>query len=459
LASAFPTKGRRDGVKCAAFFFGCIKKWFAVKQSEALKEASSSDFQGPIPTFGEVFSGGMFVELVRTGGSVRPSLLLWDSRAPVVGQVIEFQGRRYEPRAIHDTVLRELKLPASVGSNRSVRELLAEICKLIDRFVGLPEKSAPLVGRFILATWLVDAMQTAPRLLIEGPDTARARQLIQLLHCSCRRALPMSALTPAGLCSLPSGLRLTLLLQQEVISPKLAALLKAATVRGNPVLRAGQLRDLFGAQVVLCDAGYGEETWVTPSIRAPCMPTAGRLPVLNIEQQQRISEDLQDRLLAFRFSNYQAACDTSFDSSKLAIPLQALSASLAAATPGDVELHGELHTLLQEENAEMEAANWVDPNTVIIEAILVHCREAKVQCVYVGEIAEMASKILQGRGESRSLDPGETGRRIKSLGFATEPRDARGVKLRVTNAVCVLAHNLAHQLDVPAARECDCRGL
>jgi hypothetical protein len=426
-----------------------------VKQSAARSSSVSED----LATFGKVFPDGAFLELVRTGASMRPRLLLRDGPQETVGDVIEYRGQRYEPRAIDDTILHELKLPARVGTSGPVREFLPEICKLIDRFVRLPEKSMALVGRFILATWVVDALQTAPRMLIEGPDTARARQLMQLLHCCCRRAVPMSAVTPAGLCTLPSGMRLTLLLQQEAISPKLAALLKAASVRGNPILRAGQLRDLFGAQVILCDAGFDEETWVASSIRVPCVPTAGRLPVLNAEQQQRIAEEFQAKLLGFRLSHYPAASVTSFDTSKFTFPLQQLAMGLAAATPEDAELQAELHVLLQEENAEIEAANWVNPNTVIVEAILAHCREAKMQSVYVGEIAAMAGKILEGRGGLRRLDAGETGRRIKNLGFSAEPRDARGVKLRLTNGVCVRAHELAHRFDVPAVRECDCKAV
>ena len=267
----------------------------------------------------------------------------------------------------------------------------------------------------------------------------------------------MGEVTPAALCSLPSGMHFTLLLHQDAVSRKLAALLKATSVRGNPVLRAGELLDFYGAQAILCGSGFGEDTWAISSIRVPCIPLSERLPVLNSEEQQRIAEDLQPKLLAFRFSNYLAACATTFDNSKFAIPLQELSASLAAATPADIHLQQELHTLLQEEDTEIKSASWVDPNTVIIEAILAHCREAKMQSVYVGAIAEMAGKILEGRGESRRLDPGEIGRRIKSLGFPAAPRDARGVKLRLTNAVCVRAQELAHQFDVPGARECECR--
>ncbi len=412
-----------------------------------------------MPTSGEAFPDGKFIELVRTSESARPSLLFWNGHTHVVGQVVEHQGRRYELLRIHGTILNELKLPTKVGTPVSACEILSEICRLIDQFVGLPEKFAALVGRSIMATWLVDAMTTAPRLLIEGPDAARAGQLMRLLHCCCRRALPMSAVTPAALCSLPSGMRFTLLLHQDAVSSKLAAILQASTVRGNPILRAGQLRDLFGAQAILSDAGFGDERWAVSSVRVPCMPNGAPFKILGTEQQQRIAEDMQDKLLAYRFSNYQAACATMFDNSQFAIPLQELSASLAAATPADVDLQAQLQELLQEENAEIRSANWVDADTVIIEAILAHCREAKQAAVYIGALAEMASKIREGRGHSRELDPGEVGRRVKNLGFSAEPRDANGVKLLLSNAVCVRAHELAHQFDVPAVHNCDCKSV
>ena len=106
--------------------------------------------------------------------------------------------------------------------------------------------------------------------------------------------------------------------------------------------------------------------------------------------------------------------------------------SLAAATPDNAELQDELYALLAQENAEIEAANWVAPNTVIVEAILAHCREAKMRSVYIGALAEMATKILEDavRVEAWIQVTSVEGSRI--WGFA-EPRDARGVKLRLTN--------------------------
>jgi hypothetical protein len=142
-----------------------------------------------------------------------------------------------------------------------------------------------------------------------------------------------------------------------------------------------------------------------------------------------------------------------------ALPLQEMTKSFAAATPGDPDLQADLFWLLREESDDVDAANWVDLTTVIVEAILLYCREAKAEYVYVGALAKMAGKILQGRGESRRVDAGEAGRKIKTLGFSTERRDARGVKLRITDAVCARVHELAHFLDVPGVRECECKNV
>jgi hypothetical protein len=428
-----------------------------VPQSEAPNAPpATSDLT---PTFGEIFSDGTAIELVRAVDSARPKLLFWDGRGQIVRDVIQHRGRSYMPATVPQTILRELSLPAHVGPFVSTRELLAEICTLIDQFVALPEKLTALVGRFVLATSLVDAMPKAPRILIHGPDIMRARRLLQLLQCVCRRGLRLAALSPGEFSSLPSGMHLTLLLGETSISPRLANLLEAAIVRGSLISKGGALRDLFGAQAILCDTGFDDDIWPLATIQIPCVPIPDRLQALDSEQQRKIVEEFQPRLLAFRISNYAAARATQFDSSQFSIPLRELSATLAAATPGDIELQSQLHELLHEEDREIKAKNRVEPNTVIVEAILLQCREAKLESIYVGEIAEAAEELLEGRGEGRRLDPGEVGRRIKNLGFATEPRDAWGVKLRLGNETCVRAHDLAHQFDAPGVRECPCRNV
>jgi hypothetical protein len=428
--------------------------------SDVRDEAFSRVSEVPISTCGEAFSDGTFIELTRrVGDSARLDLLLWDAHEQVVGATVRYHGRVYKPSSIPQTIVDELNLPWRIGAFASARDLVAKISNLFDEFVGLPEKFAALLGRFVLATWLVDAVQTAPRLLIEGPDTVRARQLFRLLRCLCRRALPLAGVSPASLCSLPNSMCFTLLIDWTNISATLSNLLGAATRRDSQILRGGELLDLYGAQIFLRDGEAGDSIRPVDAIQIPCMPSARQMPLLDRDAQQRIVEGIQPQLLAFRLANYRGAASTRVDCSNFAIQLRELAASLAAATPGDADLQTQLHRLLQEKDDQLRTAHWVDLNTVILESILVRCHEGKTGCVYVGELAEIAQKILERRGENRKIDPGEVGRRIKSLGFSAEPRDARGVKLRLSTGVCFRAHDLGHRFDVPAVRECRCRSV
>lgn len=318
----------------------------------ARSKASPPALSDLIPTYGEVLPGRSLIELVRAFDSGRPTLLFWDGREHVVGDVIRHREKSYIARTIPETIFQALNLPSHAGPFVSTSELFGEICELIHKFVGLPEKFSALTGRFVLATWLVDAMAKAPRILIDGPDIMRARQLLQLLQCLCRRGLRSAALSPAGFCSLPSGMRFTLLVGETSFSSRLANLLEATLVRDALIMKAGELRDLFGAQVILRDTGLEEKICPPAIIQIPCGPIGNGLPGLDREQQRRIAEEFQPRLLAFRMSKFQAACTTRFDASTFSTPLRELAATFAAATPGDINLQTELIGLLHEEDGE-----------------------------------------------------------------------------------------------------------
>ena len=286
-----------------------------------------------IPTRGEVFPDGSFIELIRPDDSAPLRLLLWSGGEELVGEVLTYRGRQYKPGIVHDTILRALKLPSRAASFGSLRDLLAEVSKLVDQYVRLPEKHTALVGRFVLATWLVDAMQSAPRIRIEGCDTFRARQLLLLLTCICRRSLQMTAVGPAAFCSLPSGFRFTLILDQTDISDKFSSFLDAAIRRDSPILKRGELLDLFGPQVIWRP---DDRAWPPGSISIPCIPCGQKLPALDQATQAEIVENFQPKLLAFRFAYLAEARATNFDASKFALPLKELAVSFAAATPGSL---------------------------------------------------------------------------------------------------------------------------
>ena len=69
------------------------------------------------------------------------------------------------------------------------------------------------------------------------------------------------------------------------------------------------------------------------------------------------------------------------------------------------------------------------------------------------ELAEIAQEILRRRGGDAAIDPGAFGKRLKLLGFRTEPRDAKGMKIRFTEDVCRRARQLARDVGVPQVED------
>jgi len=467
-AARVPSTPRRNNV--AAFFFGlafaaCVYRssecgtkaqvihWFRerllpVKLNQKHDGDGCTSPTPRIATFGEVFDGAS-IELIRDPATERPCLLLWDGAMETVGSVVEFKGRFYVPAPMDPSLLRELTLPTHCRPHGSTRELLADIRKLIGEFVALPDKFVSLAARLVLVSWLIEAVGTSPGLTVTGPDVLRGNQLLSLLHCLCRHPIRMTGVTPAQLCSLPTAMGFTLLISQSTISDKLQALLDDASKRDQKIPHKGGLLDLFGCQVLHSETVLESARSSFRFLQIPMLPGSQNLPSLDLTTRRRIAADFQPRLLGFRRANLYKAQNGQFDTSGFIFPLRQLVQSLATATPDDADLQAEVVDLLHEEDTDVRSAKWIDLSTTVLEAVLVACHQGIGTVIYVGELAAIAQEIGTRRGQDTEVDPGAFGKRLKLLGFATEPRDAKGFRLRLTEEVYDRARQLADDFGVP----------
>ena len=407
----------------------------------------------PITTAGEVFADGSMIELVGGAHPAHPQLMLWDGSNDIIAPALEHNGQAYKPAPIENSILQQLMLPMRRSPHRTTREFLVETCALIANLVGLDEKSASLAARVVLCSALIDAVSVAPVLLIAGPDTARAHRLVSVLRCLCWHSVSLTSVTPASFCSLANGARYTFLISQANISEKLQKLLDDASRSDRKIPFRGRLLDLFGIQVIQGESVFADNPWPLRSIRISMVPSETALPAFDQNAQRLIAMEFQAKLLSFRRANLGAAQRLDFDASKLSAGLRDLARSLAAATPDDVELQAELFELLREEDAESRSARWIDLSVIAVEAVLVAYHESPGDAVYVSGLSNIAQALLKGRGEDSTIDPGAFGKRLKLLGFVTEPRDAKGKKIRLTEAVYTRARQLARDLDIPEPPE------
>jgi hypothetical protein len=399
-----------------------------------------------ILTAGELF-GKASIELLRDEPSSEPRLLLWDGATELIAPSVQHNSINYQPPSMNASLWRELNLPTHCAPPGATRDLFNDIRELVNKFVALPDRFAAIVTRFVLLTWLVEAVHVAPGLLLTGQDVHRANQLLSLLHSLCRHSLRMGGVTSARLYSLPSGMRFTLLISQAAIGDKLRASLDDASRREQKIPYRGGLLDLFGCHVLHSEiAGGGQLS--SRFVQVPMVPGSPAPSRLDAEAQHRLSAEFQPRLLGFRRMNLRRAQQVRFDASDLAYPLRELAQSLAAATPDDADMRSQVIEVLQEEDNEIRSALWTDLSTTLIEAVLVVCHEKK-EFVYIGELAEIAEEIRMRRGEEAHVDPGAAGTGLKLLGFSKEKRNEGGIRLRITPDVCDRANQLAKDLGLP----------
>jgi hypothetical protein len=234
------------------------------------------------------------------------------------------------------------------------------------------------------------------------------------------------------------------------VGPSLQNLFDAASQRDQKIPSRGGLLDLFGLQVIRSDSFLAGDGWPNRSIKIPMIPAGRALPQFDQETQERIASEFQAKLLDFRRAKLSAACALKFDASEFDPALRDVARSLAASTPDAPDLRAEVFNLLREQNTEICLGRWIDPNVIAAEAVLVGCDGSLGGSMYISELSKIAEATLTGRGEKAvTIDVGTFGKRLRSLGFVAEARDAKGVKLRLTDEVRNQALSLARDLGAP----------
>jgi hypothetical protein len=186
------------------------------------------------------------------------------------------------------------------------------------------------------------------------------------------------------------------------------------------------------------------------AIRIPVLPTGRALPVLDDGELNRIANEFQPRLLAYRFGNYGKAHASQIDCAIGEYAIREAINGLAACTPECPDLQAEVVGIAAQEAAEVRQARWTEPQVVLIESLLMECHTETDSAPYCGKIADAMSTISSARGVERIFKPNQAGSLIRRLGFTPEQRDRQGIRLRLTEGVRRKVHQLSRDFAVPS---------
>ena len=403
----------------------------------------------PIETLGEVFEDGSFIEVVHDPADRDAlHLLAFDGEIAYVGSRVKHHDRTYVASSIDPVIARELRLPAEVPPPESGRELAENLRPIFRRYSGLSDEAAELMARYILATWVMDALPEAPSLLIIGPDTREIRQLLSLIKNLSRHALLLTCVRANDLSTLPTDLGLTLVIEQPVLKHPLADLLDASRKRAFKVARRGTLWSPHFAKTIHCV--HQLQAGGIKAVKLVVAPSAQPLPLLDDRELDRIGRDFQPRLLSFRFANFEIIRSRIIENSVAASASQPTVRAFAEPSGGCADLHAQIVHFVDDDAADVREERLTDLNVVLLESLLVACHIPNQTSTYMGEIAEIMMTMLSARGEERKIQPNQVGKMIRALGLKPEPRDSDGVKLILSKKIRRRIHELAREFAVPS---------
>jgi hypothetical protein len=401
----------------------------------------------PIATGGEVFPDGNLLEIVRDRSrAARPALLHWDRKHATVAPEIVIRGRHYIPLEIDASLWRHLRLPSGFVACGSTTQLFDRIRSLITKYSGLSDGYATLLTHFVLSSFFVDCLQTAPCVVLHGCADAEAVALLRLLGWFCRHPV---LLTDAGL-SVPDCLRPTRLISQPHANTK--KLLAPLQLSGFVTSRNGSLQEISSATAIYLGDWELRSPFIDSCLRIPITPARVLVSSSDEQREAAVIEDVQNQMLSYRVVHFGKVQASDFDAPKFSGSIRGLARSLGACIVDAPDLQASLVMQLQGHDEALRLDRISHIHSVLVEALLVCCHERR-PAVYVKQIADVANIILSRQGELFELSAREAGGKLKTLGFRTTRLDSAGRGLYVLGENCRRIHELGTLYRVPSLKE------
>jgi hypothetical protein len=400
-----------------------------------------------VATAGESFPNAMIDLVADPSDPAKLKLLLWDGTNAKVAPRIKYGRRTYEPVALHPTVVCGVRWPTRRNDYGSTRELFDRILSLVTENVEIAEQPARLAVYFIFSTWFPDRLTLAPGLAIVGSAVGEAIKLLRFLHCVCRRSILLVGMPQPDLISLPLSVYPSLLIDRPTLTRSLRSFLSTSNRRGLLAVRRGKILDICCPKVVYFGVGEVPEAVASGMLRITLPPTAVRPQALDDEQLNDIAAELQNKMLAYRISNFAKIRISQLPGANFTDQTRELAVNLAACVMGDPELVTGVVPLLREQDERVRGQRDREPESAILEAVLACFHENEKDRVQVKEIGALANTILRSRGEFIEYRPEEVGHRLDILGLQ-RTRTAAGMFLILTSPTRRLVHGLARTYDV-----------
>src|SRR5207248_717498 len=308
-----------------------------------------------------------------------------------------------------------------------------------------------LLVAFIFASWFTDCFQVAPVIFMDGPDN-EVMSVLRLLNALCYHPVLVGDLDIASLATLPTGLRVTLLINQADLSPRVEKALQASTRQDLNVVSGNRSLNIFGARA-LRGSFPSDQVGISLSIT----PRRRVLPGFNETEDRARSDEFQSRLLAYRMDNVAQVRKFTLNAASIYLGIADQMTAWLASLPKDSEVEKSLFLSFAECQERRSAARFEDPKCLVAEAALLFSHRTGAEHFYVRELAEKVNDLLLGRHADVKLEHRKIGSVLKNLGIRTH-RVTKGYRVKLDENMRKRIHSVADSYRVlsitPKTKHC-----
>jgi len=373
--------------------------------------------------------------------------LVWKEGRASYGSEVKDRGRVLVPLCRNNEALRRVRLPRGVAPYEGLQPLFSQVAGLIASCVDLPEEELFVVSAFVLSTWFVDRLPTAPYLALVGLPQSGKTTLLQVLNLLCRRPLLTADITTAAFFDACSRLMPTLLIDEGGTHGSdryLRHLLRMGTTRELVAMRKNQTFHAYGAKVICFVEPPLDEALSSRCIFIHLTETNRmdlRKPTdpLIVEK----ADLLQRRLLQFRVQNYHSLTLPAAQNVERFRPrARDLYSCLAAPLEGWRDLQFCVLRFLYDQDRGLQAPLTSAQSAVLATLFSITHEDPIAPGIRIGALAVEVNARLQATKAGMRLQPRKVGTVLTSLGFLNRGRTNQGWKVYIDGDAQTTLHEL-----------------
>jgi hypothetical protein len=231
-------------------------------------------------------------------------------------------------------------------------------------------------------------------------------------------------------------------MNRPLLTRPLRSFLSTSNRRGLGAVKRGKVLEICCPKAAYFGMDAIPQDIASVMIQVPLSAATAKMSPLADGALNKITLELQGKMLAYRLANYSRICISDFRGVNFTDQTRELAINLAACIVDDAEFAGGVVPLLKEQDDHFRGQPDRKLDAAILGAVLACLHDKRSDRLQVKEITSLANTLLRTQGEIVEYRPEEVGHRLDGLSLS-RTRQNEGMFLLLGRDTSRLVHRLA----------------